>query len=70
MHSQHTNDFSDPTDANDVNRICSLLCDAFRLRSQFDAEVQDHRDWLAELMQQPDFLPPANDLLSLLSGGV
>jgi hypothetical protein len=32
------------------------------LRSQFDAEVQDHHDRLAVLMQQPDFLPERGDV--------
>lgn len=43
----------------------ATLCDAFRLRAQFDAEVQNHHNWLAALMQQPDFLPSAGDI----SGG-
>jgi hypothetical protein len=40
----------------------ATLCDRYRLRSTFENELNDQHTRLAQLMQQPDYLPQPQDI--------
>ena len=46
----------------------ATLCDAFRLRRVFNAELEAHEARLAELMQRPDHLPQSPDIFGNPAG--